>query len=165
MNAVIRKACCGDEKILAYIQTESWKAAFSGIVPDDVLAQYTEIKRVERMYAALLCESQLNGYVLETEGKAQCMAFWSASRETDLPGYAELICIHSLPERWHQGYGSRMMETVLDDIRSAGYEKVMLWVFEDNARASGFYKKLGFADSKRRKQSFGSTEMMLERRL
>ena len=32
MNAEIRKVRQGDAKTLAYIQTESWKAAFAGIL-------------------------------------------------------------------------------------------------------------------------------------
>ena len=31
-NVIIRKAIPGDEQVLAYIQTESWKAAFAGIL-------------------------------------------------------------------------------------------------------------------------------------
>ena len=33
MQDRIRKAIPGDEKVLAYIQTESWKAAFADILP------------------------------------------------------------------------------------------------------------------------------------
>ena len=32
MNITIRKAKLGDEKILAYIHTESWKSAFADII-------------------------------------------------------------------------------------------------------------------------------------
>ena len=37
-----------------------------------------------------------------------------------------------------------MMERILGDIKSAGYPEVVLWVFDNNARAIGFYEALGF---------------------
>ena len=46
MEYSIRKAKIGDESILAYIQTESWKAGFDGILPSDVLEKCTQIDRV-----------------------------------------------------------------------------------------------------------------------
>lgn len=163
MNFTIRKVTQGDEKALAYIQTESWKAAFSRIVPIDLLKKCTEITRAEKMYARLLHEKIGNGYILEIEGQAHCIAYWDASREKDMPDYAELICIHSLQDRWHQGYGSQMMERVLCDIRDTGYKRVMLWVFEENIQAINFYKKHGFAANGRHQEAFGAIEVMYER--
>lgn len=93
----IRRAESGDEACLAHVQTESWKAAFAGIVPAELLAQCTSIERAEKMYARLLAEQQGNGYILELDGKPHCVAWWDAAREEDMPGAAELRCIHSLP--------------------------------------------------------------------
>ena len=39
----IRRAQAGDEETLARIQTESWKAAFAGIVPAELLTQCTNL--------------------------------------------------------------------------------------------------------------------------
>lgn len=161
MNKVmIRKVEKGDERTLAYIQTESWKAAFRGIIPDDLLSGYTDLDRATEMYRKLLDAGIGHGYLLEADGTPHCIAYWDASRETDMPGYAELICIHSLQNRWHQGYGSKMMDRVLRDVREAGYSKIMLWVFEKNHRAIGFYEANGFSNSGRTKPAFDTTEVM-----
>lgn len=165
IKIMIREVKQGDEKALAYIQTESWKAAFAGIVPADLLETCTELTRAENMYAKLLNEGKGNGYILEIGGQAHCIAYWDVSREKDMPGYAELICIHSLQDRWHQGYGSKMMEHILGDIRNDGFEKVMLWVFEENMRAISFYKKHGFAANGKRQEALGSIEVMYEKSL
>lgn len=82
-----------------------------------------------------------------------------------MPGYAELICIHSLQNRWHMGYGSRMMEVVLRDAAAAGYEKIMLWVFEENTRARRFYEANGFALNGRTQSGLGAAEVCYERAL
>lgn len=144
MGFLIRKVKRGDEVSLAYIQTESWKAAFKGILSDKMLEQCTEMDRAIRMYKRLLDESKGNGYILEVDKKPHCIAWWDRSRTESMSDYAELICIHSLQDNWRKGYGSKMMECVLHDMKTAGYNRVMLWVFRDNIRARKFYEANGF---------------------
>ena len=82
-----------------------------------------------------------------------------------MPGAAELRCIHSLPENWRRGCGSRMMERVLADVKAAGYTKLLLWVFTDNVRAIRFYEVQGFTFGGRKQPAFGTTEEMYVRTL
>lgn len=117
------------------------------------------------MYRKLLEEKKGNGYILEIDHRPHCIAWWDAAREEAMAGYAELICIHSLPENWHCGYGSKMMDAVLADVAKAGYTKILLWVFEQNAPAIGFYRKYGFAASGRKQPAFGAVEEMYVRML
>lgn len=161
----IRKVQHGDENNLAYIKTESWKEAFKDIVPADLLSKCTGIERATAMYKRLLDENKGNGYILELDGKPHCIAWWDASREKDMPGYAELICIHSLKDNWHKGYGSMMMDRVLGDVKAAGYSKIMLWVFDNNVRAIRFYEKHGFTSSGRKQPAFGAVEEMYVREI
>lgn len=49
----------------AYVQTESWKAAFKKIVPADLLSKCTQLERATAMYKRLLAEQKGNGYMLE----------------------------------------------------------------------------------------------------
>lgn len=159
-SVTIRRVAKGDEHILAYIQTESWKAAFRDIIPEDLLAKYTQPEKAAEMYRKLLEDGKGNGYLLEVNGKPHCIAYWDATRESDMPGYAELICIHSLQDQWHRGYGSKMMDRVFSDVQKAGYSKIMLWVFEKNRRAIEFYKAKGFTASGRFQSALGAAEVM-----
>ena len=130
----IRRVKAGDENSLAYVQTESWKEAFREIVPADILSRCTKIERAAEMYKMLLAENKGNGYLLELDGRPHCIAWWDAAREENMKEFAELICIHSLRDNWHKGYGKMMMKRVLDDVKHAGYSKLMLWVFDSNMR-------------------------------
>ena len=161
----IRRAQNGDDETLARIQTESWKAAFTGIVPAELLTQCTSLERAGKMYARLLSERRGNGYILELDGKVHCIAWWDAAKSEDLPGAAELRCIHSLPDNWRRGYGSRMMERVLADVKAAGYETIVLWVFARNERAIRFYEAHGFAASGKKQSAFGTVEEMYVKEL
>ena len=77
-----------------------------------------------------------------------------------MAGAAELICIHSLPAHWHQGYGKLLL-----DVKSAGYPSILLWVFDANLPAIRFYQSLGFTASGRKRPSFGSVEEMYTKTL
>ena len=84
-------------------------------------------------------------------------------RAEQRPGWAELVCIHSLPQKWGRGYGSMMMEHLLQQMRAAGYGRAALWVFEQNGRARRFYEKNGFLLASERKDSFGAKEVLYTR--
>lgn len=144
MGFSIRKAEKGDEVSLAYIQTESWKAAFKGILQDEMLDKCTEMEPTIRMYRKLLDADKGNGYILEVDGRPHCIAWWDRSRTESVSEYAELICIHSLQDNWRKGYGSKMLNRVLHDMIKEGYDRGMLWVFRDNIRARKFYEANGF---------------------
>lgn len=165
MEYRIERAGMGDEMTLAYIQTESWKSGFKGILPDDILERCTQADRVSAMYRRSLEQNEGNGYILHVDGQAHCIAWWDAAREKDMAGYAELFCIHSLQNRWRQGFGTRMMERVLRDMAEAGYRKVMLWVFEENIRVRRFYEANGFVNTGRMKIGIEPVEICYEKEI
>ncbi len=165
MSFQIRKVKKGDEKILAYIQVKSWEAAFNKILDDETLLRCTNLDKVTSMYKRLLDNNIGNGYILEIDNKPHMIAYWDKTRTDNMPGFAELICIHSLPNHWRCGYGTQMMERVLNDIKNAGCKNVMLWVFKDNSRARFFYEHCGFATKGKEKPNVKPTEICYERKL
>lgn len=165
MDYRIRRVMRGDAPALARIQTSSWNTAFRGILSDSDLERLTDIGKAAAMYQHLLDEGIGNGYIGEVDGKAHCIAYWDRARDADMPDYAEIICIHSLPDNWRKGFGGQMMDRLLADISQAGYTKVMLWVFAENARARAFYEAKGFRPTNKIKSSLGTTEICYERNL
>ena len=154
----------GDETFFALIQTESWKAAFRDILTPEVLENATQLPKAAAMYRRLLEQHIGHGYLLRVDGKPHCIAWWDRSRDGADFG-AELICIHSLPGNWRKGYGSRMMEAVLGDMKAAGFTKATLWVFQENRRARQFYEAHGFAPNGMTKGGFDATEICYEKAL
>lgn len=155
----------GDERILAYIQTESWKAAFSGILSPEELERSTNIEKAEEMYKNVLSRNFVNIVIEFVDENPHCIAGWSRNRSGMGQCTAELICIHCLQDKWHQGYGSVMMRHILDEIKKAGYSEVILWVFEKNLNARGFYEKHGFILTNMKNKSHGAVEIMYSKKL
>ncbi len=145
-------------------ETESWKAAFQQSISAELLERLTDYSRSERMYRRLLQEGKGNGYLLSVHGKPHGIAWWDATRE-DIPGYAQIICIHSLPENWRRGYGSKLMDYLICEIARAGYFNAMLWMFVANGRARKFYEAKGFRATDKTQPAFGSREICYVRAL
>ena len=164
-NVFIRKAIPGDEQVLACIQTESWKAAFAGILSPEELVRCTNLEKAEQMYHSVLRRDGCNMAIEFVDGKPHCIAAWGKNRCDLGETVGELICIHSLQNNWAKGYGSAMMEYVLAQLQQANYESVILWVFEANTRARKFYEKHGFELTSQTKAYNGITEVMYRKKL
>ena len=65
----LRRAELGEEKILAYIQTESWKAAFSEILSPEELEKCTNLEKAEEMYRNVLNGHFVHLVIEYVEGK------------------------------------------------------------------------------------------------
>ena len=161
----IRRAIPGDEQVLAYIQTESWKAAFAGILSPEELERCTDIQKAEQMYHNVLRRDGCNMAIEFVDGKLHCIAAWGKNRCDLGETVGELICIHSLQNNWAKGYGSAMVEYVLTQLQQANYESVILWVFEENIRARKFYEKHGFELTEQKKLANGIAELMYMKKI
>ena len=157
----------------AIFEPEQMKMIQDGSVPnvstnnieqlsDKWMKQYCDLHSTDTsrlMYQRLLDDNKGNGYILTVDNKSHCIAYWDKARDSELAGKAELICIHSLPNNWHKGFGSKMMDMVLSDIKSSGYSEVVLWVFRDNLRARAFYEAKGFVLNDVTKVAFDTEEV------
>ena len=161
----IRKAEPGDEKILAHIQTESWKAAFADILPPEELERCTNPEKAEQMYHSVLRREGCNMAIEFVADQPHCIAAWGKNRLGLGDTVGELICIHSLQNNWAKGYGSLMMQYVLAQLQQEGYKSAVLWVFEANTRARKFYEKHGFQLTEQKKQTNGIWELLYMRSL
>lgn len=165
MNVAIRKAKIDDVKILAYIQTESWKAAFADIISADDMEKCTDISKAETMYENVLKSGYAEISILEIDGKPHCIAAWSKARNPEFSDSAELICVHSLRDNWGKGYGTLMINHIFNEIKNSGYNSVLLWVFEKNTHARNFYEKHEFVLTNNTQTAYSAVEVMYRKNL
>ena len=164
-NISFRNAVPGDERILAQIQTESWKTAFADILSPEELQRCTVMENAVQMYHSVLQQKACSLAIEYVSEQPHCIAAWGNNRCDLEESVGELICIHSMPKNWAKGYGSTMMKYVLTQLQQEGYESAILWVFESNIRARKFYEKHGFKLTEQKRQTNGTWEIMYMRSL
>src|SRR3954447_18919594 len=60
------------------------------------------------------------------------------------PGLCYLDLIFVVPERWGEGVGSLLLDTVVSDARLRGFSRINLLTHDDNERAHTLYTSHGF---------------------
>ena len=70
-------------------------------------------------------------------------------------GLCHVSMVFVAPDHWGMGLGGRLVDALLTEARTRGYERVQLWTQADNSRARRLYEGRGFRPSGRQKDEFG----------
>ncbi len=163
MTPEIRVATVEDAEAAAWCHLLCWQDAYAGLAPADLLAQRTANvdQRIERWAQSI--EAGATRWLAfnpaaETRGvtggpgsavgvRDQVVGFAGTSpgRDEDSPVPLELQAIYTRVAWWGTGLGTRLLDVAI------GKDPAYLWVFEDNQRALGFYRRHGFAPDGARK--------------
>ncbi len=76
------------------------------------------------------------------------------SRDDDRPDDGEVYMLYVSPDYWGAGVSSRLFDAGVTYLRERGFERLILWVLEDNARARRFYERNGWQPEGAKKPSF-----------
>lgn len=140
----INYATSEDFRILGKIHAASWKVAYKSIIPSEVLDNITVEKRGAYFKKALEEGWEDDAIIYEDDIPLGFICIGKA-RDKDLnDSYGEIGGLYLLPEAFGKGIGSALIQWGIKELNSKGYEKVILWVLEDNSRAIKFYEKHGF---------------------
>ena len=140
----IRYADSNDAKILGEIHSASWREAYKGIIPDEILNSFTPERR-ESYFQRALSEGWEEDAIIFNGNQALGLICIGKSRDPDLTAdYGEIWGIYLLPEYWNQGIGSTLIDWGIDELKKRGYSRVSLWVLEENMHACSFYERKGF---------------------
>ena len=142
----VRAAERADARPIARVQVAGWRAAYRGIMPDEVLARLSIEERAGRWAHAILT-SPGNVLVACTPRAAVIgFAMVGASRDADAdPRTGELWALYVAPDAWGTGAGFALWESSRDALRAQGYREVTLWTLEANRRGRAFYERVGLA--------------------
>lgn len=142
----IRKAGPEDAEELNRVRAAGWRAAYAGLLPEEMIARTGTPEMVERQREVL--RQGARALLAEDDGEAVGMAVYGPDRER--PELGELYAIYVVPERLSTGVGRRLLERVVDDLRAAGHPRMSLWVLDTNDRARRFYERAGFTPTEQR---------------
>ncbi len=144
MAVVYRNAEVDDAAMLGMVHTNSWQAAYEGLIPQDELDALDPEQRAEEFRAMLdpqrRAERGVVWIVAEEEG-----ALLGHAGAQFIDGGGHLHFLYLDPSHWDKGVGHELHELAMDGLRSLGATSALLKVLEGNQRAINFYERHGWA--------------------
>ena len=160
---VIRAGSAADAAQIAAVQREAWFAAYTGIIPDEIINRVTapdDGARVRQSFRTRPWQRMIVAIPGRRGRRRGIVGYAAFGPETDVLGapwphplstdgeerrVAELYALYVRPAWWSTGTGRALMDRVLARSAAAGYSSITLWVLRDNERARRFYERAGFA--------------------
>ncbi|MCY7733658.1 GNAT family N-acetyltransferase [Bacillus safensis] len=134
----VRPAVHQDIPKIAEIHVKSWQTTYQGIISQEYLDGLTIEEREESWR-----RRPLEGtFVAEDEDGVFGFASFGKQRDERYSTYdGELYAIYLLQQKQKSGAGIALIAKGVEYLIEKGYQKLMLWVFEQNS-AKQFYQKL-----------------------
>ncbi|MGN0173282.1 MAG: GNAT family N-acetyltransferase, partial [Acutalibacteraceae bacterium] len=129
---------------ISNIYESSWKYAYKSIIPQDYLESIPKGR-----WANNIRKTGMNSLVLLENGHIIGTSSYCKSRFSDMSGYGEIVSVYLLPEYIGKGYGKHLLNASVNGLAEMGFNKVFLYVLEENIRARNFYEKFGFKSNGR----------------
>ena len=156
----IRRATADDADAIGRVQVETWRAAYTGLMPDEVVASF-DVEARQRMWREGLSRPRRPGsetLVAALGGDVVGFVSVGACRNEDGPG--ELYAIYLDPAHWGTGIGRALIERAEESLRASGFTDARLWVLEGNERAERFYRAAGWVQDGRKVDEFQGAEVV-----
>jgi GNAT superfamily N-acetyltransferase len=157
---MIRDAVADDADAIAKVQVDTWRSAYRGLVPSEVLdslsyeqrSEYWSsiISREDRVRIFLVAEEEANGVV----GFCVC----GANRDEDSEFAYELYAIYVLEVHQDHGIGRALFEKCRKWTLDRGMTSMIVWVLRDNPYRR-FYEAMGGQVVSERMISIGEAEL------
>jgi GNAT superfamily N-acetyltransferase len=147
VTLLVRRATRDDAEAIAHIRVETWRAAYAGLIAQDVLdgldpKREAELRALhwEKHHA----DPRAVELIAEVEGEPAGWAAAGPAREVERAG--EVFAIYALPTYWSSGVGHALMIECERFLRGAGFRRAYLWYLEGNERAASFYERHGWLE-------------------
>ena len=140
----VRPASAADADAIGRIQVESWRAAYTGLLPPETIAAF-DVEGRQQMWREGLARTPRPGsatFVAIVDGETVGFATVGGSYSED--GSGELYAIYVLPSGWGRGAGRALIEESERSLRDSGFPRALLWVLHGNERAERFYRAAGW---------------------
>lgn len=152
---VIRDAVGADARGVAVVHVDSWRSAYAGLIPQDVLDRQSVAARTEMWTTWIersLAGESTDAYgpvphrlvVAERDGRVVGWASFGGGRDEGTGDQGEIAGLYAHPEVWSQGVGGALIRHAEDALRAEGRSQAYLWVLDGNERAIGFYRAHGW---------------------
>jgi len=134
---VIRPATAADARALAELEVRAWRWAYVDIVAEQ------DMITVEEREARWSSAPVDGAFVAEVGGRVVGVVQVGPDAEDAAVG--RLRGLHVEPAAQGAGIGTALYEHALAELRRAGFAEAVLWVFDANGHARGFYERRGWS--------------------
>lgn len=141
----VRAATPDDAPGIAHVHVQGWHEAYTGRVPDAMLARMDERAYTDRWRETLAVGEDIPGphgrswVAVGEDGAIVGFATSGPCRDPDRSlDDLELYAIYVLAAHYGTGVGAALLDAAIGD------RPASLWVLTDNPRAQAFYVKHGF---------------------
>ena len=161
MGIVIREASPHDAPAVADVHVTSLRASSGDLLPAHlapIILPPPDAAPRARAWRRWIERTRTSTFVSLVDASVTGFCtLHPAPDESGIGARGEIASFYVRPSEWRRGTGRRLGERALAEARGRGFEEVVLWVLETNARARSFYESLGFRPD-------GDSKVFLERR-
>jgi ribosomal protein S18 acetylase RimI-like enzyme len=149
----VRDATPDDPHAIATVHVRSWRAAYRGLLPDDVLAGLP-VPDLEQLWLDRLAARPPRTRTVVATIAGTIAGFAATGpplrpTDGDESTLGDLYTLYLDPVVWRRGIGTQLHTAALDRLRSCGFTHAGLWVLDSNERALRFYDRHGWTDTGR----------------
>lgn len=172
MSVQVRRATSSDAPALALVGAATFLESYSGVIDGRALMRHCALKQTETVYAAALADAAQALWLAEIEPGAAPVGYLHLA-PPDLPvetrpSDLEIKRIYVLGKLQTAGVGARLLAACEAEARRRGAARLLLGVYQGNAKALGFYDRVGFRRCGERRFDVGGAvyqDWVLEKRL
>lgn len=142
MSFVIRPPVIDDVEAVAQVHVETWREAYRGLMPDELLDSPDMMGKRRRMWSSLITPENHTDHIsaiAEQDGAIVGIALSGPSAAEDRPGERQLFVLYAYAAVHGSGVGQQLLDAVVGP-----EERTSLWVADPNPRAQAFYRRNGF---------------------
>ena len=138
----VRIATPDDADAIERIRTDTWRAAYRGLMPDAVLDRLGYDATRRREFMARMAPDR---FVLVAEHDGEVVGFSNGgpSRTEDNAHPGEIYAIYVLPSHQGHGHGAGLMRASARELRARGFGGMLIWVLRENQPSRRFYERMG----------------------
>lgn len=147
---VIRPANPGDAPTIAALHVKSWRHAYRGQLPADLLEALSVETRTKIWSGILSADNEKMATLIaeiggEIVGHCSVGPCWDGDVEKDT---GELYSLYIDPDCMGKGAGSALLEQGLAFLLESGYGKATLWILISHVSSRRFYERRNWTPTK-----------------
>ena|SRR5215831_4456750 len=139
---LVRPAAGQDAEAIAAVQVATWRDAYAGLMPDEIL-DGLDVSQQAETWRGRLAAPPDGVFVLVFERDGEVRGFVSGGPERGGTG-GEVFAIYVDPPCQGLGAGRRLLEAAGRHLAGAGFAEASLWVLSTNDATRGFYEAQGW---------------------